>query len=132
MATTTALLGELDAGLVFANLIDFDQLYGHRNDAEGFAASLEELDAALPALLGALRPGDLLAITADHGNDPTFPSTDHNREWVPLMIHVAGWDPAGARWVGEYGDLGQTVLARLAPDAPRHGLSGRPIPLPGA
>jgi phosphopentomutase len=129
LATITALLGELDAGLVFANLIDFDQLYGHRNDAEGFAASLEELDVALPALLGALRPGDLLAITADHGNDPTFPSTDHNREWVPLLIHVAGWDPAGARWVGEYGDVGQTVLARLAPDAPRDGLSGRPIPL---
>jgi phosphopentomutase len=132
MAAVVTLLGELEAGLVFANLIDFDQLYGHRNDVEGFAACLEELDAALPALLDALRPGDLLAITADHGNDPTIPSTDHNREWVPLLVHVAGWDPAGARWVGEYGDLGQTVLARLAPRASRAGLSGRPIPLAGA
>ena len=131
MATVTALLGELEAGLVFANLIDFDQLYGHRNDPDGFAACLEEFDAALPALLGALRPGDLLIVTADHGNDPTFPSTDHNREWVPLLAHVAGWDPAGARWVGEFGDVGQTALARLAPDEARDGLSGRPIPLEG-
>jgi phosphopentomutase len=130
MATVVRLLGELEAGLVFANLIDFDQLYGHRNDVAGFGACLEEFDAALPAVLDALRPGDLLIITADHGNDPTFPSTDHNREWVPLLVHVPGRDPAGARWAGEFGDVGQTVLARLAPDAPREGLSGRPIPLP--
>jgi phosphopentomutase len=132
IATVAALLGELEAGLVFANLIDFDQLYGHRNDPAGFAACLREFDAALPALLGALRPGDLLIITADHGNDPTFPSTDHNREWVPLLVHVPGRDPACARWAGEFGDVGQTVLALLAPEAPRDGLSGRPIALPTA
>lgn len=132
MATVARLLREVDAGLVFANLIDFDQSYGHRNDPDGFAACLAEFDAALPAVLDVLQPGDLLIVTADHGNDPTFPSTDHNREWVPLLVHAPGWDPAGARWAGEYGDVGQTVLDWLAPAAPREGLSGRPIPLPGA
>lgn len=73
--------------LIFANLVDFDMLYGHRNDARGYACALEEFDAALPRILGALREDDLLVITADHGCDPTTPSTDHTREYVPLLMY---------------------------------------------
>ncbi|MEW5919022.1 MAG: phosphopentomutase, partial [Gemmatimonadota bacterium] len=74
-----------DSGLCFANLVDFDQLYGHRNDVAGFYGALREFDRAVPSLLSALREDDLLIITADHGNDPTTPSTDHARERVPLL-----------------------------------------------
>ncbi|HTO91586.1 MAG TPA: phosphopentomutase [Candidatus Sulfotelmatobacter sp.] len=73
-------------GLVFANLVDFDQLYGHRNDVAGFARALEEFDERVEELLGVLRSDELCMITADHGNDPTTPSTDHSREYVPLLI----------------------------------------------
>ena len=127
MEISTRLLGEVGHGLVFANLIDFDMLYGHRNDARGFADCLEEFDADLGPLMGAMRDGDLLVVTADHGNDPTTPSTDHSREWVPLIAWEPRRDPAGGRWVGEFGDVGQTALARLAPRADRDGLSGRPV-----
>ena len=130
MAITTRLLGALESGLVFVNLIDFDMLYGHRNDPAGFADCLREMDADLGPLLGALGDDDLLIVTADHGNDPTTDSTDHSREWVPLLAHRPGRDPRGARWVGEFGDVGRTALRWLAPDAPADGLSGRPIPLP--
>jgi phosphopentomutase len=78
--------GVSHSGLLFANLVDFDQLYGHRNDVAGFYGALRQFDAALPGLLAGLRDGDLLAITADHGNDPTTPSTDHARERVPLLV----------------------------------------------
>ena len=80
------------SGIVFSNLVDFDSMYGHRNDPEGFAHGLAEFDYYLPQITGALKPGDLLVITADHGNDPTTPSTDHSREMVPLLV----WGP-GAR-----------------------------------
>jgi phosphopentomutase len=86
VAKTIAALGELDEGLIFTNLVDFDSLYGHRNDVEGYARALEEFDAGLPGLLAALRPDDLLILTADHGCDPTTPSTDHSREYVPLLV----------------------------------------------
>jgi phosphopentomutase len=79
-------LGEMESGLLFANLVDFDQLWGHRNDAAGFHQGLREFDAALPRLAAALREDDLLFLTADHGNDPTTPSTDHSRERVPLLV----------------------------------------------
>lgn len=96
-------------GFCFANLVDFDQLYGHRNDVPGFQGALEQFDRALPTLLAALREDDLLFITADHGNDPTTPSTDHARERVPLL--VAGSRVRGVS-VGErdtFSDLGATV-----------------------
>jgi phosphopentomutase len=131
MALCRELLGRLERGLVFANLIDFDMLYGHRNDPQGFGACLEELDADLGRLIEEMGPDDLLVVTADHGNDPTTASTDHSREWVPLLAYLPGADPAGRRWVGEFGDVGQTVLEWLAPTASREGLSGRPIALPG-
>jgi len=84
----------LDEGLVIANLGDFDTLYGHRNDPVGFAGALSEFDEAVPGLLAILREEDLLLITADHGNDPVTPSTDHSREYVPLLC-VSGSRPRG-------------------------------------
>lgn len=96
-------------GFCFANLVDFDQLYGHRNDVAGFQGALEAFDRALPALLADLREDDLLFITADHGNDPTTPSTDHARERVPLLVagpSVRG-GPLGTRET--FSDLGATV-----------------------
>jgi phosphopentomutase len=74
-------------GLIFSNLVDFDMLYGHRRDAEGYARALEHFDARLPEIEGAMRDGDLLLITADHGNDPTYRGTDHTREYAPLLAH---------------------------------------------
>jgi phosphopentomutase len=96
-------------GFCFANLVDFDQLYGHRNDVRGFQGALEAFDSALPSLLDSLEENDLLFITADHGNDPTTPSTDHARERVPLL--VAG-PSVRAGDLGEratFSDLGATV-----------------------
>ena len=87
-----AALGQYPTGLIFANLVDFDMLYGHRKDLEGFARSLEEFDAMLGPFLTALSPGDLLLITADHGcdPDPEWPTTDHSREYVPILAYAAG------------------------------------------
>ncbi len=75
-----------DRGIIFTNLVDFDAKYGHRNDPQGYAQALQEFDGRVPEVLDALRPDDLLVITADHGNDPTTPSTDHSREMVPILI----------------------------------------------
>ena len=103
-------LQETARGLIFANLVDSDTLYGHRNDVEGYAANLERFDARLAALLPRLRPADLLVITADHGNDPTTPSTDHSREHVPVLI--AGAAVASGADIGvrpTFADLGQTL-----------------------
>jgi len=92
-AHLAAILAAVRAGredFVFANCEDFDMLYGHRNDPAGFAAALEEFDAALGSIMEALKPGDLLILTADHGNDPTTASTDHSREYVPLLVFGGG------------------------------------------
>jgi phosphopentomutase len=85
-----ALAREVQAGLVFANLIDFDMLYGHRRDAAGYARAIEATDRFLGELLPLLKPDDILMITADHGNDPTFKGTDHTREFVPLLAYRPG------------------------------------------
>ncbi len=100
-------------GLLFANLVDFDQAYGHRNDVPGFHQALRDFDAALPRILAALREDDLLFITADHGNDPTTPSTDHARENVPLLVlgPRVGPQSLGARRT--FSDLGATVAEWL-------------------
>lgn len=129
MRIATDLLRWVERGLVFVNLIDFDMLFGHRNDPAGFAACLEELDADLGPLMDAMRPDDLLVLTADHGNDPTTPGTDHSREWVPLLAYRPGVEPAGPPWTGQLSDVGRTVLAWLAPDAPAEDLAGAPLPL---
>lgn len=102
-----------ESGLLFANLVDFDQLYGHRNDAPGFYGALREFDAALPGLLQLLREDDLLFITADHGNDPTTPSTDHARECVPLLALGARVRPRALGHRDTFSDLGATVAEYL-------------------
>ena len=122
LARTERLLETVDRGLVFVNLVDFDMLYGHRNDAPGYGRALEELDRALPRLLDRLRPGDVLALTADHGCDPTTPSTDHSREYVPLLVSApgAGGGPLGIR--DSFADLGAAVGEHFAVPA-AHGRS---------
>lgn len=84
---TLECMNTVDKGLIFVNLVDFDTLYGHRNDVRGYAAALEEFDRRLPEITGALQRDDLLIITADHGCDPATPSTDHSREYVPLLVY---------------------------------------------
>lgn len=97
------------SGLLFANLVDFDQRFGHRNDVAGFAGALAEFDAALPALLGALDDDTLLLLTADHGNDPTTPSTDHAREIVPLLVAGGGVRPGRIAPRDTFADVGATL-----------------------
>jgi phosphopentomutase len=106
------LIDELDAGLVFANLVETDQVYGHRHDVEGFHRALREIDAAVGAWLERLREGDLLVLTADHGVDPRAPHTDHTREHAPLLATFAGQD--GRRHDGPLADVGASVLKWLA------------------
>lgn len=111
-------------GLVFANLVDFDTVYGHRNDVEGYARHLEEVDARLGLLLPVLAPGDLLVVTADHGNDPTTPSTDHSREYVPVLVSGGGvraGTDLGLR--STFADLGQTLAALFGVEPLAHGAS---------
>jgi phosphopentomutase len=101
-------------GLVFINLVDFDTLYGHRNDVGGYARNLEQFDERLGQVLPLLRETDLLIITADHGNDPTTPSTDHSREHVPILI--TGWGVRAGVNLGTrntFADLGQTLAANF-------------------
>ena len=103
-------MASVDRGLIFTNLVDFDSQYGHRNDTAGYAANLERFDARLARILPMLRADDLLVVTADHGNDPTTPSTDHAREYVPLIAagaRVRGGVDLGTRTT--FADLGQTL-----------------------
>jgi phosphopentomutase len=103
-------MASMDRGLLFANLVDFDTQYGHRNDVAGYAANLERFDHRLAALLPRLGQDDLLVVTADHGNDPTTASTDHSREYVPLIVtgpQVRAGADLGTR--STFADLGQTV-----------------------
>ena len=97
------------SGLLFANLVDFDQEFGHRNDVPGFYGALRQFDAALPGLLALLREDDLLFLTADHGTDPTTPSTDHTRECVPLLALGHPVAPKSLGHRGTFSDLGATV-----------------------
>ncbi|MCX6628252.1 MAG: phosphopentomutase, partial [Candidatus Solibacter sp.] len=110
MAQTLVAMRETERGLIFVNLVDFDQNYGHRNDVEGYGAALEQFDAWLPELESRLGPGDVAIFTADHGCDPTTPSTDHSREYVPLLASgpkVRAGVNLGVR--GSLSDIGQTV-----------------------
>ncbi|HVT09594.1 MAG TPA: phosphopentomutase [Polyangia bacterium] len=110
---TLEALKTLDRGLLFVNLVDFDMLYGHRNDVAGFARALGELDAWLPAFQAALRADDVAFLTADHGNDPTTPGTDHTRERVPLLAFGPAVRPAPLGTRASFCDLGQTIAAAL-------------------
>jgi phosphopentomutase len=110
MAKTLETMAAADEGLIFVNLVDFDQQYGHRNDVEGYASALEQFDSWLPELQAALRHGDIAILTADHGCDPTTPSTDHSREYVPLLVsgpRVRQGVNLGVR--ATLSDVGQTV-----------------------
>ncbi|HUA10442.1 MAG TPA: phosphopentomutase [Solirubrobacteraceae bacterium] len=125
LASVAALADELGRGFVFANLIETDQVYGHRKDCAGFARALAKIDMALSALLPRLRPADLLVVTADHGVDPAHPGTDHTREYAPLLATTGAMAAAKARgWRhdGALSDVGASVLAHLA---------GTAAPLPG-
>lgn len=124
MDEVTKQMAITDRGLVFANLVDFDTRFGHRNDIAGYAANLERFDERLGALLPQLRADDLLVVTADHGNDPTTPSTDHSREYVPLLVAGAGVQGGvdlGTR--ATFADLGQTLAEALGVGALAHGTS---------
>jgi phosphopentomutase len=119
-------IANVERGLVFANLVDFDTLYGHRNDVEGYARNIERFDSRLTELLPQLRPTDVLLITADHGNDPTTPSTDHSREYVPLLVTGRGVRPGvdlGERQT--FADLAQTLADIFAIDPMPNGTSFR-------
>ncbi|SEQ62339.1 phosphopentomutase [Faunimonas pinastri] len=116
-----AMAGEGD--LVFTNFIDFDQIYGHRRDIAGYAACLEEFDRRLPELEALLRPGDLVVLTADHGNDPAFRGSDHTRENIPLMLFGPGIEGRYAGHRSSYTDVAQTIARHLGlPEMP-HGTS---------
>ena len=105
-------LGHVESGLIFANLVDFDASYGHRRDPEGMAANIQLFDERLPELLDALTAEDLMIITADHGNDPTFRGTDHTRERVPLLV-MGGGDPRDLGIRESFSDVGASVAAWL-------------------
>lgn len=122
--TTIEQLEKPFEGLLFTNLVDFDSLYGHRRDPEGYAKALEEFDAAIPRLLELTGPEDLLIITADHGNDPIHPGTDHTREYVPLLIYSPSIQAGRSLGTLEtFADLGATVAANFESQMPKIGTS---------
>jgi phosphopentomutase len=113
-----------ERGLIFANLVDFDTQYGHRNDTAGYAKNLERFDARLAKLIPRLRPQDLLVVTADHGNDPTTPSTDHSREYVPVLVAGSGVKSGvdlGTR--ATFADLAETLAELFGVGRLEHGTS---------
>ncbi len=113
--STIRFLEEGTGSFIFTNLVDFDMLYGHRNNVEGYAEALETFDATLPHIMGAMKEDDILMITADHGCDPTTPSTDHSREYIPLVVggkHVKKNVNLGTRKT--FADIGATVFDYLA------------------
>ena len=111
---TLGAIGDLpDGGLAVTNFVDFDQLYGHRRDVPGYAAALEAFDKGLPELMGALGTGDLLVVTADHGNDPTWRGNDHTREQVPALFWHQAIKPANAGVRNTFADIGATMAAHL-------------------
>jgi phosphopentomutase len=119
-----AAMSETATGLIFANFVDFDTLYGHRNDVAGYAANLERFDERLGGVLDELHDQDLLVVTADHGNDPSTPSTDHSREYVPLLVvgpRVRPGVDLGTR--ASFADVGQTIAENFGVGPLSHGTS---------
>jgi len=123
MAKLATVMAETAQGLIFINLVDFDAVYGHRNDVAGYAANLERFDVNLARLLPSLRDTDLLVITADHGNDPSTPSTDHSREYVPLLLTGARVRPVDLGTRATFADLGQTIADNFDVGPLPHGAS---------
>jgi phosphopentomutase len=121
---TAAWCRRLDKGLVFTNLVDFDMLYGHRNDAEGYAEALQAADGRIPDLLDALGGDGPLIVTADHGCDPGFPGTDHTREYVPVLVTGRGIRHGIDLGLREsFADVGATLAEMFALPAPENGKS---------
>jgi phosphopentomutase len=120
----SAAMSDTASGLIFTNLVDFDTVYGHRNDIAGYAANLQRFDERLGRILRELRPADLLVVTADHGNDPSTPSTDHSREYVPVLltgVRVRAGVDIGTR--ATFADLGQTLAENFEVEPLAHGTS---------
>ncbi|HEY3373885.1 MAG TPA: phosphopentomutase [Candidatus Aquicultor sp.] len=121
---TLIAMDKQEQGIIFTNLVDFDSLWGHRNDAEGYAHGLEAADTRLPEILAQLSDGDILIITADHGCDPTTPSTDHSREYAPLLVYGRMLkNPRSLDTRRTFADIGKTVADLLGFDAPVYGSS---------
>jgi phosphopentomutase len=112
--TLEAISEAKDGDLVFTNFIDFDQLFGHRRDVAGYAGCLEEFDRRLPELLAVLKPGDLVILTADHGNDPTYRGTDHTREQIPVLAFGPKIEGRNGGHLQTYADVAQTIASHLA------------------
>lgn len=110
-------------GMTFTNLVDFDALYGHRRDPEGYAKAIEDFDARIPEILENLEEDDLLMITADHGNDPTFAGTDHTREYVPLLVYSKKFKGQGSLPQGHYADISATIADNFNVPATENGQS---------
>lgn len=122
LAATKGAIADLpDGGLCFTNFVDFDQLFGHRRDVPGYAAALETFDAWLPGLMALLGPDDLMVLTADHGNDPTWPGNDHTREQVPALFWRQSITPANIGTLKSFADIGESVAAHLGLAPGRHG-----------
>ena len=109
--------------MIFTNLVDFDMLYGHRNNVQGYSNALIEFDLRLPEIMDAMQNDDLLFITADHGCDPTTVSTDHSREYVPLLVYGKNIKPANLGIRSTFSDLGQTIADYLNIAPLAHGTS---------
>jgi phosphopentomutase len=121
--TLEALREAGDGDLVFANCVDFDSAHGHRRDVAGYAAEIERFDARVPELLAALRPGDLLCLTADHGCDPTWKGTDHTREAVPVLLQGPGLPTGPLPPMATFADIGESIAAHLGLAPGPHGRS---------
>ena len=111
-------------GLCMVNLADFDSLYGHARDVEGYARAIEELDVDIPIIINKLELDDLLIITADHGNDPTFKGNDHTRENVPVIIYSRNFkEPKRLKPFDTFADIGATIAENFGVEAPEIGKS---------
>ncbi|OCT12464.1 phosphopentomutase [Paenibacillus pectinilyticus] len=121
---TIEVLGTSFKGLAFTNLVDFDSLYGHRRDPEGYGRALEEFDAYLPQLKAGLGPKDLLILTADHGNDPVHAGTDHTREYVPVLLYSPSFENTESVGIrGTFADLGATIADNFGLEPTKNGES---------
>jgi phosphopentomutase len=112
-ATLDNMDGLGDGGLLMTNFVDFDTEFGHRRDPAGYGRALEAFDAELPSVMARLRDGDLLVLTADHGNDPTWSGTDHTREQVPVLSYMRGFPPGSFGLRRSFADIGQTIARHL-------------------
>jgi phosphopentomutase len=119
----TLKLDDFKEGFSFTNLVDFDAAFGHRRDVNGYGNALNEFDARLPEIFDAMKEDDLLLITSDHGNDPTYPGTDHTREYVPLMAYSKSFTGNGLMPLGHFADISATVAENFGVPATENGIS---------